>query len=191
MSPGQADQVNPRELSARAAVLERHYDLAQLERVAEAGGLPGTRIDARLQFGAFEGRTTVDVRVEGTAVLECQRCLQPCAIAMDESALVAIVRDELDEVPGGYEPFVGMPEQLSLAALIEEQVLLALPLVPAHEAGSPECLSSAAEVMPLAPASAVEPAVSQEAAVEKKQKPFANLRELLEKKNERGPASGE
>jgi len=93
-------------------------------------------------------------------------------------------------VPGGYEPFVGMPEQLSLSALIEEQVLLALPLVPAHEAGSPECLSSEAEVVPLALASVVEP-VADEAAVEKKQTPFANLRELLEKKNERGPASGE
>ncbi len=190
MSPGPADQVNAKELSARAAVLERHFGLAQLERVAQAGGLPGTRIDARLQFGAFEGRTTVDVRVEGTAVLECQRCLQPCAIAMDESALVAIVHDEVDDVPGGYEPFVGMPEQLSLAALVEEQVLLALPLVPAHEAGSPECLSSEAEVVPLAPASVVETA-AEEAAVEEKQTPFANLRELLEQKNERGPASGE
>jgi uncharacterized protein len=190
MSPGPADQVNAKELSARAAVLERRYDLAQLERVAEAGALPGTRINARLQFGAFEGRTTVDVRVEGTAVLQCQRCLQPCAIALDESAPVAIVRDELDDVPGGYEPFVGMPEQLSLAALIEEQVLLALPLVPAHEAGAGECLPSEAEVVPLAPASVAETAAA-EAAGEEKQTPFANLRELLERNNERGPASGE
>jgi uncharacterized protein len=190
MSPGPADQVNAKELSARAAVLERHYDLAQFERVAEAGGLPGTRIDARLQFGACEGRTTADVRVAGTVVLECQRCLQPCAISVDESALVAIVREEMDDVPGGYEPFVGEPECVSLAALIEEQVLLALPLVPAHEAGAGECLSSAAEVVPLAPASAVGNA-AEVAAVEKKQTPFANLRELLEKNNERGPASGE
>jgi uncharacterized protein len=191
MSPGPADQVNAKELSARAAVIERHLDLPQLERVAQAGGLPGTRVDAQLRFGAFEGRTTVDVRVEGTAVLECQRCLRPCEIAVDESALVAIVREETDDVPGGYEPFVGEPECVSLSALIEEQVLLALPLVPAHAAGSSECLSSAAEVMPMAPASAVENAASEEAAVEKKQTPFANLRELLEKKNERGPASGE
>jgi uncharacterized protein len=191
MSPGPADQVNAKELSARGAVIERHLDLPQLERVAQAGGLPGTRVDAQLRFGAFEGRTTVDVRVEGTAVLECQRCLRPCEIAVDESALVAVVREETDDVPGGYEPFVGMPEQLSLSALIEEQVLLALPLVPAHAAGSPHCLPSAAEAMPMAPASAVEPAASEEAAVEKKQTPFANLRELLEKKNERGPASGE
>lgn len=192
MSPGPADQVNAKELSARAAVLERHYDLAHFERVAEAGGLPGTRIDAQLQFGAFEGRTTVDVRVEGKAVLECQRCLKPCAVVVDESALVAIVRDETDDVPGGYEPFVGMPEQLSLSALVEEQVLLALPLVPAHDAGSPECLSSEAEVVPLAPAFVAEAAAEVAAVeVEEKQTPFANLRELLDKRNERGPASGE
>jgi uncharacterized protein len=191
MSPGPADQVNAKELSARAAVIERHLDLPQLERVAQAGGLTGTRVDAQLRFGAFEGRTTVDVRVEGTAMLECQRCLQPCPVAVDEAALVAIVREETDEVPDGYELFVGMPEQLSLSALIEEQVLLALPLVPVHEAGSPECLSSAAEKVPVAPDSAIEAVVSEEAAVEKKQTPFANLRELLEKKNERGPASGE
>ncbi|MCX7054552.1 MAG: YceD family protein [Proteobacteria bacterium] len=190
MSSGPADQVNAKELSARAAVIERHLDLPQLERVVQAGGLPGTRIDARLQFGACEGRTTVDVRVEGTAVLECQRCLQPCEVLVDESALVVIVRAETDDVLGGYEPFVGEPESVSLSALIEEQVLLALPLVPVHEAGSPECLWSEADVAALAPASAVEPAAA-EAAVEKKQTPFANLRELLEKNNERGPASGE
>ena len=91
MSPGPADQVNAKELSARAAVLKRHYDLAQLERVAEAGGLPGTRIDAQLRFGAFDGRTTVDVRVTGVAMLACQRCLQPSECAVDESAQVAIV----------------------------------------------------------------------------------------------------
>jgi uncharacterized protein len=190
MSPGPADQVNAKELSARAAVLERRYDLSQLERVAEAGGLPGTRIAAQLRFGAFEGKTTVDVRVTGVALLTCQRCLQPCECTVDEVAQVALVGEETEEVPDGYEPFVGRSEQLSLAAVAEEQVLLALPLVPAHAAGSPQCRSTGADVVPLAPAPAHEPA-AKKAAEEEKQTPFANLRELLEKKNERGPASGE
>ena len=190
MSPGPADQVNAKELSARAAVLERHYELSQLERVAEAGGLPGTRIDAQLRFGASEGRTTVDVRVTGVAMLACQRCLQPCECAVDESAQVAIVGVETDAVPDGYEPFVGRPEQLSLAAMAEEQVLLALPLVPMHAAGSPQCRSTGADVVPLARSAADEPA-AKKAAADEKQTPFANLRELLDKKDERGPASGE
>jgi uncharacterized protein len=192
MSPGPADQVNAKELSARAAVLERRYELAQLERVAEAGGLPGTRIDAQLRFGATEGRTTVDVRVSGLAVLVCQRCLQPCECGVDESASIALVAEETDEVPEGFEPFVGRAEQLSLGAVTEEQVLLALPLVPMHEAGSPQCRSSRAEVVPLARTPADEPAADEKAAAEdEKQTPFANLRELLGKNDERGPASGE
>jgi uncharacterized protein len=184
MSPGPADQVNAKELSARAAVLERQFDLGRLERVAQAGALSGTRIDARLQFGSFEGRTTVDVRVTGRAVLACQRCLQPCDCGVDETALVAIVRDELDDVPEGYEPFVGLPEQLSLAALIEEQVLLALPLVPVHGTGSPECRSTAADRVPLVPAAGSDTATADAAAAET-QTPFANLRELLGKNDER------
>jgi uncharacterized protein len=183
MSPGPADQVNAKELSARAAVLERQFDLGQLQRVAQAGGLSGTRMDARLQFGSFEGRTTVEVRVTGRAVLACQRCLRPCDCGVDETALVAIVHDELDDVPEGYEPFVGLPEQLSLAALIEEQVLLALPLVPMHEPGAPGCLPTGAESVPLAPKFA-SPSAAQ-AADDEKQTPFANLRELLGKQGER------
>jgi uncharacterized protein len=191
MSPGPADQVNAKELSARAAVLERHYELAQLERVAEAGGLPGTRIDAQLRFGATEGVTIVDVRVTGIAVLTCQRCLAPCECEVDESAQVAIVGEETNEVPEGFEPFVGRVEQLSLGAVTEEQVLLALPLVPMHAAGSPQCRSSGAEVVPLARTPAVESAAAKKAAAVEKQTPFANLRELLGKNDERGPASGE
>jgi uncharacterized protein len=184
MSPGPADQVNAKELAARAAVVERRLDLAQLDRVRDAGGLPGTRIDAQLRFGLFDGRTTVGVRVEGVAMVPCQRCLQPCATDVDESAQVIVVRDEDEDAPGGFEPFVGQPEHLSLAALIEEQVLLALPLVPTHAAGDPQCRASFdAEVVPLVPSDADRPAAK--AAVEEKQTPFANLRELLEKKNER------
>ena len=191
MSPGPADQVNAKELSARAAVVERHLALAQLERVREAGGLPGTRLDAQLRFGTFDGRTTVDIRVTGETVAACQRCLQPCPSAVAESAQVMVVRDEDDLVPGGYEPFVGVPEHLSLTALIEEQVLLAMPLVPAHEPGDPRCRSSGAEVVPLVPSSAG-PRAAAAAAAEEKQKPFANLRELLDAKDdEREPRTGE
>jgi len=183
MSPGPADQVNAKELSARAAVLERRLELNQLERVGEAGGLPGTRVDAQLRFGLFEGRTTVDVAVTGSVTLQCQRCLQPCDCKLDESAQLIVVRDEDEEVAGGFEPFVGTPEQLSLSALIEEQVLLALPLVPMHAAGTPGCLPAGAEPVPLAPKSASKAAA--QAADDEKQTPFANLRELLGKQDER------
>jgi uncharacterized protein len=170
MSHAPADRVNAVELAGREAKLERRFGLAQLPRLVEAGALDGTQLHAQLEFGRFDGRSIVAVRVEGEVVLACQRCLRPCACAVDESASLAIVARDTDEVPGGYEPLLGDAERLSIAELVEEQVLLGLPLVPMHE--------TAAECGAVATALA---AVEDEPAVEETQTPFANLRELLEK----------
>jgi uncharacterized protein len=180
MSPGPADQVNAKELAARAAVLERSLGIGQLERVAASGGLQGSRIDAQLRFGTFDRHTTVAVSIEGVVMLQCRRCLQPCECAVDDSAQLMIVLRDTDEVPEEYEPVLGLPDELSLAEIIEEQVLLAMPLVPAHEdAARCAAVYGAVQAQPEAAAKPVTQAA------EEKQMPFANLRELLEKKGER------
>jgi uncharacterized protein len=170
MSPAPADLVNAVELAGRAATLERHLQLAQLPRLAEAGALDGTQVRAQLEFGRFDGCTTITVRVEGEVVLACQRCLKPCACEVDESATLAVVARDTDEVPGGYEPLLGDPERLSVAELVEEQVLLGLPLVPTH-ATPAQCGAAAAAL------------TADEAgpAADDRQRPFANLRDLLDK----------
>jgi uncharacterized protein len=173
MSPAPADQVNAKELAGRAATIRRSLELRQLPRVAQAGALEGTRVDAELRFALFEGRATVVVQLEGVIVLACQRCLRPCDCALDEEALLIVVATDADEVPGGYEPAIGDAEHLSLADLIEEQVLLGMPLVPKHE--------DAALCGPAAGAKVRVKAEPAEARAEEKQTPFANLRELLDK----------
>lgn len=167
MSHAPADQVNAVELAGRAATLERDYRLGQLPRLVEAGALEGTRAHASLGFGTFEGRVTVEVRVEGVIVLPCQRCLRPCECGIDESALLAVVANDEVELPGGYEALLGDAERLSLGELVEEQVLLGMPLVPLHEDAG-RCGAGAVE----------EAAVG--AGTEDKQRPFANLRQLLD-----------
>jgi uncharacterized protein len=170
MSHAPADRVNAVELAGRGATLERRFALAQLPRLVEAGALDGTQLRAQLEFSKFEGRTTVTVRVDGEVFLACQRCLKPCACAVDEPASLAIVARDTDEVPGGYEPLLGDAERLSIAELVEEQVLLGLPLVPMHETVA-QCGAVAAALA----------AARDQPAVEETQTPFANLRELLEK----------
>jgi uncharacterized protein len=170
MSPAPADLVNAVDLAGRAARLERTLELSQLPRLVEAGALAGTRVRAQLVFGSFEGRTTIAVQVDGEVFLACQRCLRPCACGVDESALLAVIARDAEEVPGGYEPLLGDAERLSVVEVIEEQVLLGLPLVPMHETAA-ECGAVAAAL----------DAVGDEAAADEKQKPFANLRQLLDK----------
>jgi uncharacterized protein len=169
MSHAPVDRVNAVELAGRAAVLERRLDLAQMPRLVEAGALDGTQVLARLEFGTFDGRATVVVRVEGEVSLACQRCLRPCACAVDELASLVLVASDTDEVPGGYEPLLGDAERISVAELIEEQVLLGLPLVPLHETAA-ECGA----------VDAVLHTDRDEPAVDDTQRPFANLRQLLD-----------
>jgi uncharacterized protein len=172
MSPAPADLVNAVELAGRAATLERRVGLSQLPRLVEAGALEGTQMHVRLEFGTFEGRPTVAVRAEGEVFLACQRCMKPCACRVDETAMLVVVAHDTDEVPGGYEPLLGDPERLSVAELIEEQLLLGLPLVPVH-ATAAQCGAVAAALA----------ADEDELAADEKQRPFANLRELLDNGN--------
>ena len=167
MSHAPADQVNAVELAGRAATLERDYRLGQLSRLVEAGALEGTRAHATLGFATFEGRVTIEARVQGVFVLACQRCLRPCECAIDESAMLVVMAGDQEDVPGGYEPVLGDAERLSLGELVEEQMLLGMPLVPMHEEAG-QCGAT------------VDVKATGEAATDEKQRPFSNLRELLD-----------
>jgi uncharacterized protein len=170
MSAARSDLVNAVELAGRSATLERRLGLAQLPRLIEAGALAGTEVRARLAFGKFEERPTVEVSVEGRVMLLCQRCLRPCECRLEDTAQVIVVADDAEEVPGGFEPALGNAERLSVTELVEEQILLGIPLVPMHEDAA-ECGESAAG----------EKIAAADAPAEEKQRPFANLRELLDK----------
>ena len=75
--------------------------------------------------------------VHGAAWLECQRCLTPYEQAFDIEATYRIVATEAqaEEFPLDEEELdviVGS-RQFDLAGLIEEELLLSLPLVPKHD----------------------------------------------------------
>lgn len=170
MPAARSDLVNAVELAGRSATLERTLERAQLPRLAEAGALDGTNVTARLTFGKFEDRPTIEVSIEGSVMLPCQRCLRPCECHLQDTSQVMVVADDAEEVPGGFEPTLGNAERLSVTELVEEQILLGMPLVPMHEDAA-DCGDSMAVVN----------VVADEATAEEKQRPFSNLRELLDK----------
>jgi uncharacterized protein len=140
--------------------------LEQLPRLQEAGARHGSRIDLRLQFSLFDERPAVDGKLGGTVYLSCQRCMEALAVPIDERFQVILVQQESADEPGGYEPVIADPARFDVRWLAEEQALLALPLVPLHPAG--ECDEAA-------------PREAEQGASHGTQKPFQNLRDLLEK----------
>ncbi len=86
--------------------------------------------------GARHGSLQLDLDIDGTILLVCQRCLQSMTheiairshflIAPDEEAAAALDNDDTCDV------VVGAPD-FDLDALIEDEVILALPIAPRHE----------------------------------------------------------
>jgi uncharacterized protein len=101
--------------------------------------------------------------------------MQPVSIDVDDTFQVLVVDEERSDEPGGYEPVVANASRLDLRWLAEEQVLLALPLVPMHE--NEDCAAGV-----VASSSEAEAPESDEPADEEvRQQPFRNLRDLMRK----------
>ena len=112
-------------------------------------------------------RYIVDVRVQVKVALECQRCLSQCELELATQSSLCVVwnEDSIKELPSGYDPLVagGVSD---LHALVEEELLLALPAVPMHDAGDCEDASRAFGDLTMD-------------VVEEKRSPFAALGALL------------
>ncbi len=154
-------------LAADGAVVERQYAIAGFDRLgdrlAERIGSAEVRVAAQM----IDGTPSAILQLRAGVVLVCQRCLRPLhRVVESESRLAFVARDE-DAAPGDYEPIAGDPRRVHLASLVEDELLLALPLVglhaPGEECGRPAAGESA-EAAPTAP---------------EMRRPFAGLKDLL------------
>lgn len=160
------DSLVDADVCARAgSTIERQFPGAELPRLQDAGAHVESSIDASLRFSLVDARPAVEGALRGTVSMTCQRCMRAAQVAIDEQFRVVVVPDERQDEPGGYEPVLANPSRLDLRWLVEEQVLLALPLVPMHE--GEECAEGSQ-----GPASDERP----EGAV---QQPFRHLRDML------------
>jgi DUF177 domain-containing protein len=143
------------------STIERHFSADDLSRLREVGARAGSQLDAQLRFTQFDGAPVVRGKLRGRMVLTCQRCMKAAPVELDEGFEVIVLAEERSDEPGGYEPVQADASHLDLRWLVEEQVLLALPLVPMHENDCTEAEAPA----------------SQDEAV--RQQPFQNLRDLM------------
>ena len=161
----------------------------EVERLADGGAdvdfavplaeLPGLRslragvtgsVQGRVHFGREAGVAVAELAMRGTAILQCQRCMQPMQLPIAAEARVGLVGSEAEaaRVPAELEPVLAAGGSISVGQLITEEILLTLPLVPRH---------TVEEACGVAAVSAAD----EEPAREATHKPFANLAELLKR----------
>ncbi|WP_456445573.1 YceD family protein [Thiolapillus sp.] len=136
MSQRIPDRVDPRRLAEEGKTLSGSLPVDALPRLAAL--LQDTTPAAlfTLRFGKDESRrSTVDLGVKAQLVLECQRCLSDMTLDVDAHTLLALVSGptEAEQLPKDLDPLLlGEEEYLDIAALIEDELLLAIPASPRH-----------------------------------------------------------
>jgi len=122
-------------LGQRKACLAGEIELKQLERLRELLDTDRGSVRASLGFRQqATGHVTVDMEFETTLALVCQRCLESLTHRVQEHVSLVVLQPDATEAsaPEGYEPVALSAGRLQPAALIEDELIVALPLIPRH-----------------------------------------------------------
>lgn len=128
--------VEPFRLCDADARLSGGLVAAQLERISEFGVGTADDVIVELRFSRdAEGRNRISGNVKTVIHTTCERCLEPLDVPVDvDLALVVVARGgKVPETSEEVNIVEVEDERLSLAPLVEEEVLLALPQFPVHE----------------------------------------------------------
>ena len=117
------------------------YTPDQVERVAESVVSVDSDVECSMSF-AIDG----DAKV--TVTLECQRCGKPFTHQVYTTYCFSPVRsdEQAEALPEAYEPIeVNEFGEIDLLAMVEDEIILALPVVPVHD--SEHCEVSEADMV--------------------------------------------
>ena len=166
-------QLDLRGLAARGVQISGTVSPDDLPRLAESGigivDLGSAAFDFRRDE---EARYVVAVSVEAKVVMQCQRCLSDMEVPISTASLMACVwtDKEAAALPATYEPLL-VDDTADLSDIVEEEILLAIPVSPIHETECKSELQQAALAVEVEGLEKVEDAGERES-------PFAVLERL-------------
>jgi uncharacterized protein len=163
MSAGWSKLLDIGPLADGRAEVDFSIPLKEFPRVLPLLAAPDGTASGSVAFSR-EGRFAVaEVKVSADMTLPCQRCLSPLKWPVDATGRAALVAStaEAERVPETLETVLAPEYRISIRDLVEEELLLALPLVPRHE--NDECAGGNASTQ------------------EETHRPFGQLSELLKR----------
>lgn len=82
-----------------------------------------------------ENRSIVAISLTASLQVSCQRCLEPMPVSLSFDNRVAVVSDDEQarQLPSSLDPLLVAGEQCDLWSLVEEELMLGLPIVSYHD----------------------------------------------------------
>jgi len=135
MSQRLPEFIEPLRLAESGRSLSGRIPLARFHRLAESLSSSEGEVDVVMDFGLDEqGRPCLLARIRVRLQVLCQRCLEPMDLPMELETRLQLVTSEGKEqaLPEGFEALVVSESPFFLADIVEDELILALPLVPMH-----------------------------------------------------------
>jgi uncharacterized protein len=113
--------------------------VGDFERLAQEFVNPAAMLHYRVCGGQdARGRPRLNCKVQAEVEMLCQRCLKPVGVAVDSDRLLYLAASEADAdrletalADEDVEVIIA-GQSLDLAGVVEDEVLLSLPIVPMH-----------------------------------------------------------
>jgi uncharacterized protein len=120
--------------------LTGEWPIADLSRLAGSLASDAGVVHYRIRGKVAAGRPALELEVSAEVQMICQRCLGPCTQAVASHGLLPIARDENQLAAWERDdPLVDAllaDPQLDVQTLVEDEILLSLPVVPRHLDGA-------------------------------------------------------
>lgn len=142
MSVALPDQLDPWRAVKSGSSFHGSFGLSELSRlsaavVAEGDGEPAT-VEYSLSFERdAEGRACARGWIRSRLRLRCQRCLGEVSVPVDVPLALVLLASErgATDIPPDMDPWIVEDDRIRPMDLIEDELLLAIPVVPRHEPG--------------------------------------------------------
>lgn len=153
----------------REARYEGVCAVSGLDRLQASLSSTEGEVAAKLKFSVRAGVPCLDGQVSAELEMECQRCLAPVNIQLQSSFRFGLItsEEETDQLPQEFEPLLVEEGEQSLIDIIEDELILSLPIVPRHDE---DCSSMFTDRLS---------AVASDGTEEETYKPFAGLKDLM------------
>lgn len=129
------EQIDTIKLFAKNGILAADLPLAKLQRLTDSLHEDSGVVAVNLLFGSDEGKKRVLSGTLDTSVkVLCQRCLQEIVLELHCRLLLKVCSNEqeLHDLPETEDGIIMEEEGLNILDVIEDELILSLPLVPVH-----------------------------------------------------------
>ena len=130
------EHIDPFRFAEQDLRLDGVVKIIDMHRLSASLSADNNPVAVSLEFGRDEqGVAFLKGHLHTNLKLQCQRCMEPFTYEIMSDFLLGIVStlEEVDTLPEGYEPALAKNGQLALRELVEDELILNLPIIPRHE----------------------------------------------------------